>query len=241
MPTTGPDSLLGQPGASPAVCIDHSLLAPTTTAAQIDQLCEEAVEFGCAAVCVPPVRVAQAAQLLYGSGVAVATVIGFPLGYDSPATKQAAAAEALRQGAREIDLVLQLGWAAQGDFAAVTEEIRAIKQLLGQVCLKVIVECALFEAATRQRLAVCALEAGADFVKTSTGFGPAGATPTDVRLLRDATAGRLPVKAAGGIRSLAQFDALRAAGASRIGTSATAAIVGQWLERREQAEMRGHV
>ncbi|MBN2644356.1 MAG: deoxyribose-phosphate aldolase [Desulfuromonadaceae bacterium] len=217
--------------------IDHTLLKPDACRRDIEQLCEEAVEYQCASVCVAPVYVPLAVDCLHGSDVAVCTVVGFPLGFQSTASKLAETREALYLGATEIDMVIQQGWAQDGAYDAVTEEIRLLKEACGSCCLKVILECCALTAEQKRRLTLCAVEAGADFVKTSTGFGGGGATVEDVRLLVETGRGRIAVKAAGGVRTLEQFEAMRAAGAARIGASATAAIVEAWLARQEMAHV----
>jgi len=216
---------------NPAPFIDHTLLKSTTTAAQIDLLCEEAVEFGFAAVCIPPVYVRQAADRLYGSSVQVATVVGFPLGYEATPVKSYQARHAVAAGATEIDMVIHLGAAKAGDLQLVKADIAEVVSVSEDAEVKVIIECCEFDDATKLQLARVAVDAGADYVKTSTGFAAAGATIADVKLLAAAVAGRARVKAAGGIRDLDSCLAMLAAGAHRLGTSAGVGIARQWLER----------
>ncbi len=218
---------------SPAPFIDHTLLKPTATAAGIAALCEEAVEFGFAAVCVPPFFVRQASDRVYGSPVHVATVVGFPLGYDLPAVKRFQTEQALAAGADEIDMVINLAAASEGNLSLVQEDIAAVVAAAGTVPVKVIIECCLFDDPGKRALADTAVRAGAAFVKTSTGFAASGARVADVRLLVETAAGRAGVKAAGGIRDWSACRAMIEAGASRIGTSAGVAIVRQWFEGRE--------
>jgi deoxyribose-phosphate aldolase len=189
------------------------------------------VEYGFASVCIPPVYVPLAAELLYGSEVAVGTVIGLPLGYSLSAVKVFETAEAVAAGAAEIDMVIPVGNALDGEFAAVEEEIRQVVRAAGMARVKVILECCFLDAARKIALTEAVVRAGAAYVKTSTGFGPGGATIADVELLARIAAGRIGVKAAGGIRDWITCRALLAAGATRIGSSGGVAIVEEW--RRE--------
>lgn len=215
----------------PASLIDHTLLKPDTRADQVRRLCEEAVEYGFASVCIPPVYVPLAAELLYGSEVAVGTVIGFPLGYTLPAVKVFETAQAVAAGAAEIDMVIHVGNAIDGELAAVEEDIRQVVRAAGTARVKVILECCYLDAARKIALTGAVVRAKAAYVKTSTGFGPGGATIADVELLARIAAGRIGVKAAGGVRDWTTCRALLAAGATRIGSSGGVAIVGEW--RRE--------
>lgn len=224
-------SLDFDPRANPAEVIDHTLLRPTATPAEIAQLCEEAVEYGFVSVCVPPRFVRQVSEQLYGSGVLTGTVVGFPLGYASSETKVFETREACALGAREIDLVIPLGAALAGDLALVEAEIARVVVAAQAAPVKVILECCYLSDAQKSALAEVVVAAGAAYVKTSTGFGSGGATLEDVRLLRRVVGARAGVKAAGGIRDLQGFEAMRAAGASRIGTSAGVAIVQAWRQR----------
>lgn len=224
-------SLDFDPRANPAEVIDHTLLRPTATPAEIAQLCEEAVEYGFVSVCVPPRFVRQVSEQLYGSGVLTGTVVGFPLGYASSETKVFETREACALGAREIDLVIPLGAALAGDLALVEGEIARVVVAAQAAPVKVILECCYLSDAQKSALAEVVVAAGAAYVKTSTGFGSGGATLEDVRLLRRVVGARAGVKAAGGIRDLQGFEAMRAAGASRIGTSAGVAIVQAWRQR----------
>jgi deoxyribose-phosphate aldolase len=215
---------------SPAPFIDHTLLRADATADDIRRLCEEAVEHGFAAVCIPPVFVRLAAELLYGSEVATATVIGFPLGYQTTEVKVFEGDQAAAAGASEIDMVIHLGMARQGDLDAVEEEIRQVARRVRPASVKVIIECALLDDPLKQALTARVVAAGAAYVKTSTGFAASGATEADVRLLAGIAAGRIGVKAAGGIRDWKFCRSLLAAGATRIGTSSGLAILQQWQE-----------
>lgn len=213
---------------SPASLIDHTLLQPVTTAGQIHRLCEEAVEYGFAAVCIPPCYVPLATERLYGSEVAVGTVVGFPLGYLPVVQKAAEAAAAVAAGATEIDMVIHLGAVFEGRLEAVAEEVRRVVAAARGAEVKVIIECCYLDDGQKRSLVECVINGGAEFVKTSTGFASGGATLADVRLLAAAAAGRIRVKAAGGIRDWAGCRAMLAAGAARIGTSAGIAIVEGW-------------
>jgi deoxyribose-phosphate aldolase len=217
---------------NPASVIDHTLLKPDSTADQVRRLCEEAVEYGFASVCIPPVFVPLAADLLYGSEVAVGTVVGFPLGYVPTSVKVFETIEAAARGAVEIDMVIHVGAVLAGDHAAIEEEIRQVVRAAGDASVKVILECCYLDDSRKQTLAGCVVNAGAAYVKTSTGFGPGGATLADVALLAQTVAGRIGVKAAGGIRDWIACRSFLVAGATRIGTSAGMTIVDQW--RREQ-------
>jgi deoxyribose-phosphate aldolase len=169
----------------PMVSIDHTLLKSTTTSGQIDILCEEAVEYGFAAVCIPPLFVAQASRLLYGSDVHVATVIGFPLGYETTLVKRFQTEQAVAAGASEIDMVIQLAAASAGDYSTVEDDIRSVVQAAEDAKVKVIIECCYFDVEEKRRLTEAVVSAGAAYVKTSTGFAASGATVEDVQLLHD--------------------------------------------------------
>lgn len=219
-----------------ASLIDHTLLKPEAGSGDIRKLCAEARAWGFAAVCVNPYWVRLAAQELAASGVAVASVVGFPLGANETAIKVAEAERAIACGAREIDMVVNIGALREGDDAVVGADlgpvVRAVHAAGGT--LKAILETAFLDEA--QKLAGCRIvcEEGADFVKTSTGFGPAGATVADVRLLRGAVGPAVGVKASGGIRSWEDVQAMLAAGASRIGTSAGVGIMQAVTERERR-------
>lgn len=220
------------PGACPAPLIDHTLLRPAATAADIERLCEEAVEYGFASVCVPPCHVSRAAERLYGSEVAVGTVIGFPLGYSAPEVKQFEAERAVAQGAVELDMVIRQDWAAQRDWRRVGDEVVRLVRAVPEAAIKVILECCRLDDAAIRDLVEVVADSGAAFVKTSTGFAEKGADADQVRLMVQVAAGRIGVKAAGGIRTLDDLMRMVAAGATRIGTSSGVAIVRQWLEEQ---------
>lgn len=215
---------------SPAKHIDHTLLLSTATRADIDILCEEAVEYGFAAVCVPPSYVSQANRLLYGSEVAVCTVVGFPLGYQTTESKIFEARQAVSAGAAEVDMVINLGSVRNADFTCVDNEIRRVVAAAEGSVVKVIIECCLLSDAEKRELVDIVADSGAGYVKTSTGFAASGATLEDVKLLTECSAGRVKVKAAGGIRSWACCRDMLAAGAERIGTSSGVAILREWQE-----------
>lgn len=214
---------------SPAQLIDHTLLKAEASEQEVLLLCEEAVEYGFASVCVPPAHVVTASKQLYGSDVAVGTVVGFPLGYQTTGSKVFETRQLVGEGADEVDMVIQLGAASCGDFATVEDDISQVVAAAGMALVKVIVECCLFAEPVKRTLAKIVAESAADYVKTSTGFARSGATPADVALLRAAVAGRARVKAAGGIRDLEACRAMIEAGADRIGTSAGVEIMRQWL------------
>ena len=215
---------------NPALLIDHTLLKPAATEAQFAILCEEAVEYGFASVCVPPLFVPFVAERLYGSDVNICTVVGFPCGYNSLRQKVSETAEVVSAGVEEIDMVLSVGRLLEQRFEQVEEEIAQVVLAAEQASVKVIIECCYLDRELKQRATEIVIRAGAAYVKTSTGFGPSGATLADVALLAEVSAGRIGVKAAGGIRDLATFQEMVAAGATRVGTSAGVAIVQQWRE-----------
>ena len=210
-----------------AALIDHTLLRPEATRADIVKLCREAREYKFASVCVNSYWVPLAAAELAGSPVKVCTVIGFPLGATSTEAKAAETQAALRAGAREIDMVQNVGALRSGDYAAVQADIAAVVAVAhgSGAIVKVILETALLD--DDQKIAACRLakKAGADFVKTSTGFGPSGATTHDVELMRSTVGPEMGVKASGGIRTLDDLKKMIAAGATRIGASSGVEIV----------------
>ncbi len=210
-----------------ASLIDHTVLRPEATRADILKVCNEARQYGFATVCINPYWVPLAASELAGTAVKVCTVAGFPLGATSTEAKVGEAAAALRAGAREIDMVINVGALRSGDFDTVKLDIQAVTRVCHDAgaIVKVILETALLDDA--QKVSACRLAqaAGADFVKTSTGFGPAGATVQDVVLMRHTVGPAMGVKAAGGIRTLDDFRAMVAAGANRVGASASVKIV----------------
>lgn len=205
--------------------IDHTLLRPDATAEEIITLCQEARAYHFASVCVNPSRIALVARELAGSDVLPCCVVGFPLGAIPTASKAAETAEAVRNGALEIDMVINLGAVKDGAWALVEQDIAATKAACGKAALKVILETCLLTDEETVGCCQAAVSAGADFVKTSTGFSKAGATVADVALMRKTVGTRAQVKAAGGIRTRADAEAMIAAGADRIGASCGIAIV----------------
>ena len=204
---------------------DHTLLKPDATSEQIRKLCAEAKKYEFASVCVNPCYIPLAKKELEGSIVKVCTVIGFPLGAMRTAAKAYEAKEAIEAGADEVDMVINVGKAKEGDFAAVRDDIAAVKKACGNTLLKVILETCLL---TKEEIVACcksAMEAGADYVKTSTGFSKGGATPEDVALMRQTVGDKLGVKASGGVHNLAEAKAMIEAGASRIGASASVVVM----------------
>lgn len=215
------------PPSEIAALIDHTLLKPQATAGDISRLCQEARRYGFMAVCVNPYWVPLAVAELAGSPVRVATVAGFPLGANTTVVKVTEAEAAIGYGAREIDMVINIGELCAGNLDAVQSDISHVVTAAHDrgALVKVILETALLSDA--QKTAGCTLsrQAGADFVKTSTGFSTHGATVQDVALMRRAVGPEMGVKASGGIRTLQDLEAMRAAGASRIGTSSGVAIL----------------
>lgn len=210
-----------------AAVIDHTLLAPDTTAAEIEQLCREAAHFGFAAVAIQPAWVALATSLLHDTPVKVCAAIGFPHGASTTSVKRFEAAEALRLGADELDMVMNIGALKSGERGRVQADMAGVAELAhaAGAILKVILETSLLSDAEKVLACEIALTAGADFVKTSTGFSSGGATVEDVALMRKTVGNRAGVKASGGIRSAQQAAALLRAGADRIGTSASVVIL----------------
>ncbi|MBI3760589.1 MAG: deoxyribose-phosphate aldolase [Chloroflexi bacterium] len=211
-----------------AEMIDHTLLKPDATPDQIAQLCFEARKFGFASVCINSAHVKLAADLLKGSPVKVCTVVGFPLGATPPEVKAYEAQKAIDEGATEVDMVINIGAIKARDYETAARDVRAVARACrasGMVLLKVIIEAALLTDEEKVAACLIAKAAGADFVKTSTGFGPGGATVADVQLMRRVVGPKMGVKAAGGIRTLADAEGLVAAGATRIGASAGVKIL----------------
>ena len=204
-----------------ASLIDHTLLKPEASEADIRKLCKEAAEFGFASVCVNPAWVKSAAEFLKGSGVPVCTVIGFPLGATLPDVKAYEARRAIFNGAREVDMVINIGALKSGDDCAVEDDIKAVVEAAHEnhVLCKVIIETALLTDEEKVRACLASKNAGADFVKTSTGFAKGGATAHDVALMRRTVGSALGVKASGGVKGIDDARAMFEAGATRIGAS----------------------
>jgi deoxyribose-phosphate aldolase len=209
--------------------IDHTLLKPETTRDDIRKLCEEALQYGFASVCVNPWTVALAAELLRGSSVKVCTVVGFPLGATLSEVKVFEARKCMELGAQEIDMVINIGALKSGQLDVVEKDIRGVVEVAhqgGGIC-KVIIETAILSREEKIQASFAAKDARADFVKTSTGFSSGGATPEDVRLIRETIGPGPGIKAAGGVRTLEDLSKMVEAGATRIGASAGAKIIEQ--------------
>jgi deoxyribose-phosphate aldolase len=210
-----------------ASLIDHTLLKPEATRDQVENLCDEAIRYRFACAMVNPVWASTAVSVLSGTGIPVGVVIGFPLGASLASTLRHEAVTLIRMGVRELDMVIPIGLLKSGDFVAVENTIHTTVTIAHDhgVLLKVILETALLSVEEKLRGSEIAILAGADFIKTSTGFSSGGATAADVALMRGVAGSRCGVKAAGGIRSLADVTAMLKAGANRIGASASVAIV----------------
>jgi deoxyribose-phosphate aldolase len=207
--------------------IDHTLLRPDASPADIDELCDEAVEYGFAAVCINPAWVARAKRRMRGAGVTVASVVGFPLGANTPEIKAMEARRALRDGAREIDMVINIGALKGGEHDLVRRDIAGVSDACREVGAlnKVIIEAAYLTDEEKVIACRLAVVGRADYVKTSTGFGPGGATVFDVALMREVVGEKMGVKAAGGIHTADEVREMITAGATRIGASAGVRIV----------------
>lgn len=208
-----------------ASMIDHTLLKPEVTPAQIEKLCAEAAEYHFASVCVNPVYIPLAARLLKGTGVKVCCVVGFPLGAIAPEQKAAEAASCVAMGAEELDMVIHVGAAKAGDWALVQRDIEGVVKAAAGHTVKVIIETCLLTDEEKVKACEAAKAAGAHFVKTSTGFSTGGATTHDIALMRKTVGPEMGVKASGGIRDYETAMAMIEAGANRIGASAGIAIV----------------
>jgi len=200
-----------------ATC-DHTLLRTDCTAAEIRQLCDQAVEYGCASVCIPPAHVAGAKRYA-GDRVKICTVIGFPNGYASPVVKAFEANDAVQNGADEIDMVINLCYVKDRCWERLLDEIQRVKKACGDKLLKVIIECCLLTEEEKIKLCEIVSQSGAEYIKTSTGFSTGGATFADVALLRAHCAPHVKVKAAGGIATLEDAEEFIRLGAERLGTS----------------------
>ena len=213
---------------------DHTLLSQTAVWDEIREICDDGIRYGTASVCIPPSFVKQAAEYIarHPEGfVRICTVIGFPNGYSTTAVKEFETRDAIANGAAEIDMVVNLGWVRDGRFDLVEEEIRTLKQACGTHVLKVIIETCLLTEAEKIALCGCVTRAGADYIKTSTGFSKAGATFDDIRLFREHIGKNVKMKAAGGISSLEDAEEFLALGADRLGTSRIVKIV-----KKQEAE-----
>ena len=206
--------------------VDHTLLTQTATWAEVQALCDEAIAYETASVCIPPRYVKRAADYV-GNRLKICTVVGFPNGYSTPEVKVFETEDAIRNGADEIDMVMDIGLAKSGDWEGVLEEIKAVKASCNGHILKVIVEAC--QLTREEKIAACRVVSmsGADFIKTSTGFASGGATVEDVALFREHISPDVRIKAAGGIRTFEQAQAMLEAGADRIGASALVALYRQ--------------
>ncbi len=213
------------PGRPLASYIDHTLLSPLATEAEIVRLCREALDHNFRAVCVNGCNLETAREVLRGSPVSLAAVVGFPLGASATETKLCEAEACLLAGADELDMVLNLGWMKAGNHRAIASELRMVRDAAPGATLKLILETCFLDEAEKTTACHLALEAGWDFVKTSTGFGKGGATLEDVRLMKRLAANRMQVKASGGIRDLEAALAFIEAGADRLGTSSGLALM----------------
>ena len=198
--------------------VDHTLLSQTARWEEIKKICDDAVSYGTASVCIPPSYVKRAKEYL-GDRMAVCTVIGFPNGYQTEAVKVFETRDAIENGADEIDMVINLGDVKDGNYQKVEEEIRRVKEACGSKILKVIIETCLLTEEEKIRMCQAVTDSGADFIKTSTGFSTAGATFADIRLFAEHVGEGVKIKAAGGISSFADAEEFLSLGASRLGTS----------------------
>ena len=204
--------------------VDHTLLKAFATWEDIQKLCEEAMEYHTASVCVPPSYIKRIHDT-YGEKINICTVVGFPLGYSTTKAKVAETVQAIEDGASEVDMVINIADVKNGDFEKVTEEIRSLKQAAGDKILKVIIEaCYLTE---KEKIAMCkaVTEAGADYIKTSTGFGTGGATMEDILLFKKFIGPHVKMKAAGGVKSVEDMEVFLEAGCDRIGTSSAISLI----------------
>jgi deoxyribose-phosphate aldolase len=214
-------------GKEIAAMIDHTLLKPDASAQAIEKLCREAKDFGFASVCINPCNVKLASGLLEGTDVKICTVVGFPLGAARKEVKAYEARRAILDGAREVDMVMNIGALKSQEYKLVEEDMRDVRETCGRgVITKVILETALLTDEEKIKACEIAKKSGMDFVKTSTGFGPGGATVEDVRLMRSVVGDQMGIKAAGGIRDVETATRMIEAGATRIGASASVKIVG---------------
>lgn len=198
--------------------VDHTLLKPEATWPQIRTLCDEAIENGCASVCINTCYVRQATEYMAGR-VAVCCVVGFPLGAMDTESKCFEAKKAIENGASEVDMVINIGWLKNGQYDDVKNEIAAVKKAVGSHVLKVIIETCLLTDAEKEKMCDIVPEAGADYIKTSTGFSTGGATFADIELFARCVKGRCKIKAAGGISTVEDMEKFLALGADRLGTS----------------------
>ncbi|MEA4895224.1 MAG: deoxyribose-phosphate aldolase [Oscillospiraceae bacterium] len=205
--------------------MDHTILKATATPTQVEKVCKEALEIDAASVCINPCYISLAKKLLAGSDVKVCTVIGFPLGANTSETKAFETKDAISKGAQEVDMVINVGALLAGDTEKVYNDIKAVVDAAAETLVKVIIETCYLDDTQKRTACELALRAGADFVKTSTGFGTGGATAHDVELMRSVVGGKMKVKASGGIRTYEDAMAVVNASADRLGVSASLAIL----------------
>lgn len=206
--------------------VDHTLLAQTATWEEIKQICDDGMRYETASVCIPPSYVEQAKNYV-GDRLKICTVIGFPNGYNTTAVKEFETKDALKKGADEIDMVINLGWVRDGRFDLVEKEIRTLKAACGDNVLKVIIETCLLTEEEKVKMCEVVTNSGADFIKTSTGFSTSGATFADVALFKEHVGPQVKIKAAGGISSFADAEKFVELGADRLGTSRLVKIMKQ--------------
>ncbi|MCL1787733.1 MAG: deoxyribose-phosphate aldolase [Defluviitaleaceae bacterium] len=204
--------------------VDHTLLSPTATWADIKQLCEEALVYKTASVCIPPSFVKRVKET-YGDSLVICTVIGFPLGYNTTLTKLAEMNDANENGADEFDVVINIGDAKDHHFSKITDELTVLKQAVGSKIVKVIIETCYLTTEEKIALSKCVTQSGADFIKTSTGFGTGGATIEDIRLFKEHIGPHVKIKAAGGMKTREDFVDFINEGASRLGTSSAVKVL----------------
>jgi deoxyribose-phosphate aldolase len=216
--------------------IDHTLLKPTAMPADIDRLCEEAGRYSFYSVCVNPCYVARAAERLKDTGIRICSVIDFPLGSSTTAMKVMEGVEAIRNGAGELDIVMNVGLFRAGEYEEVARGLKDFIVLTPGVVHKVIIEACYLTDAEKAGAARLVAEVGAEFAKTSTGFGPGGAKAGDVALMKDAAVGKAKIKASGGIRDLETLTHMVEAGAERIGTSSGVEIVEEFLKKQRATQ-----
>jgi len=203
--------------------VDHTLLSPTATRGDIQAICEEAIKYNTASVCIPPSYVQRVKQK-YNS-LSICTVIGFPLGYSTTSAKMAEIKDAVENGANEFDVVINIGDAKDKNFGKITEELTALKKAVGSKVLKVIIECCYLTTDEKIALCKCVTQSGADFIKTSTGFGTGGATIEDIKLFKQHIGPNVQMKAAGGMKTREDFIAFINEGCTRLGTSSAVKVL----------------
>lgn len=198
--------------------VDHTLLSQSATWEEIRTICDDGIKYGCASVCIPASYVKKASQYVNGQ-ISICTVIGFPNGYSTTATKVFEAKDAIENGASEVDMVINIGWVKDKSFDAVLDEIRQVKNACGKTLLKVIIETCMLTEEEKVEMCRIVSESGAEFIKTSTGFGGGGATCEDIALFKAHVAPHVKIKAAGGISTLEDAEKLIEIGSDRLGTS----------------------